>query len=169
MRNFNKYAVLWTNMIVNKIPIRAFRHFIYQRLGMKIGEASEIDRRVEIRNPKQIQIGSHTLISWFVLLSGNGGLEIGDNVNISSYVKIETGSHDVSSESFASVYKKTIIEDYAWICTGAIILGGVTIGKGAVVAAGAVVTKDVPAFSVVGGGACENYWRKNSKFKLSIA
>lgn len=76
---------------------------------------------------------------------------IGDNVTIASYVKIITGSHDTQSKDFRAIFKPVVINDYAWICTGAMIQQGVTIGKGAVVAAGAVVTKDVPPYSIVGG------------------
>lgn len=144
-------AVLWTNMVVNKIPIRLLRMGTYRLLGMKIGKGTEIDRRVELRNPKKIAIGDHTLIGWFVLLSGNGGLKIGNNVNISSYAKIETGSHSLDTPDFHAVFKETVIEDDVWICTAAMILGGVTIGRGAVVAAGGVVTKDIPPYTIVGG------------------
>lgn len=146
-----KVAVLWTNMVINKIPIRAVRMGTYRLLGMRIGKNTEIDRRVELRNPRMIEVGDHSLIGWFVLLSGNGGLKIGNNVNISSYAKIETGSHSLTDSDFRAIFKETRIEDDVWICTAAMILGGVTIGRGAIVAAGAVVTKDVPPYTIVGG------------------
>lgn len=146
-----KVLVLFVNMFINKIPIRALRHGIYRLLGMRIGSGSEIDRRVEVRSPNKITVGSHSLIGWFCLLGGNGGLRIGNNVNISSYSKIESGSHRLDSPYFEPVFKEVIIEDYAWLGTGCMILKGVTVGEGSVVAAGAVVTKDVPPYEIWGG------------------
>ena len=80
-----------------------------------------------------------------------GGLEIGSNVVIASYSKFVAGTHDINSPDFKGEVKKTVVKDRAWICTGAIILPGVTIGEGAIVGAGAVVTKDVPDYAVVVG------------------
>lgn len=80
-----------------------------------------------------------------------GGVQIADNVNISSYVKIISAEHDVKSPTFEGIIGAIEIQKNAWIATGAMILPGVKIGEGAVVAAGAVVTKDVEPFTVVGG------------------
>lgn len=70
---------------------------------------------------------------------------------IASYVKLITGSHHINSPQFEAEFKPIVIEDYAWICTGATIVQGVRIGEGAVVAAGAVVTHDVKPYTVVAG------------------
>lgn len=66
-------------------------------------------------------------------------------------MNIWTEQHDYNSPTYASVEKPVIIEDYVWIASRATILPGVTIGKESVVASGAVVTKDVPPLSIVGG------------------
>ena len=62
-----------------------------------------------------------------------------------------TGGHDVQHRNFPGIYEKIKIEDYAWLGVNCVVLKGITIGKGAVVAAGAVVTKDVPEYTIVGG------------------
>lgn len=62
-----------------------------------------------------------------------------------------TAKHDVNSPRFEALYEPITIEDWAWLATNAVILGGVTVGEGAVVAAGAVVTKDVQAYAIAGG------------------
>lgn len=85
------------------------------------------------------------------MLDGRGTLKIGDNVDIAQEVNIWTEDHDYNSPSFKSQVKPVFIEDYVWIATRATILPGVTIGKGAVVACGAVVTKDVPPLAIVAG------------------
>jgi acetyltransferase-like isoleucine patch superfamily enzyme len=66
-------------------------------------------------------------------------------------VWIWTLEHDPQSPDFATVGGPVTIEDYAWVGCRVVILPGVCIGKGAVVAAGAVVTKDVPPYAIVGG------------------
>ena len=78
-------------------------------------------------------------------------VSIGRNVVINDGVTILTGTHDTASEWYDQINRPVVIGDYAWICTNALILPGVTIGCGAVVAAGAVVVKDVPPFAIVGG------------------
>lgn len=90
-------------------------------------------------------IGDHCFLDY------RGSISIGKNVNISSQVIILTGDHDPQDKHFRYRSRPVIIEDYVWLSTRCIILPGVTIGKGAVVAAGAVVTKDVFPYTIVGG------------------
>ena len=155
MARWKKYfyspIVLFGNAVVNKIPSRHIRKWFYLALQARIGHKSFLFRRSEILFPKGLSIGDFSNVGWFTLLDARGGICIGNNVSIASYAKLVTGSHDIQSPHFEAVFKPIIIEDYVWICTGAIILQGVTIGKGAVVAAGAVVTKDVAPNTVVGG------------------
>jgi maltose O-acetyltransferase len=86
-----------------------------------------------------------------VVLDGREGLHIGDNVSISEGVCIFSLEHDPNSPSFESRGAPVTVEDYVFVGARAIVLPGVTIGTGAVVAAGAVVTRDVPQFTVVAG------------------
>lgn len=140
------------NIIINKIPSRSIRRLYYKIMGMKIGKNTIIFRRADILAPDKIVIGENTSIGWFTHLDGRGGLFVGDNTNISSYTKFITGTHDIDDKDYVTAQFNPIkIGSRVWICTGAIILPGVTIGDGAVVAAGAVVTKDVAPYTVVGG------------------
>lgn len=79
------------------------------------------------------------------------GVYIGRNVCLATGVTIWTLQHDYNDIAFGTKGGSVKIEDYAWLCSNCIILPGVTIAKGAVVAAGSVVVKDVPAWTVVGG------------------
>ena len=76
---------------------------------------------------------------------------IGEKTCIGEQVKLLTGYHDISAWNFAFRTRPITIGSCVWIATGAIVLPGVTIGDGAVVAAGAVVTKDVEPWTIVGG------------------
>ena len=108
----------------------------------------------EIRNHCGLKIGKGSIIGDRAILDARNGIEIGENVNFSTGVSIWTEQHDhrdsnfkcISNESF-----KVSIGNRVWIGPNVIILHSVTIGDGAVVGAGSVVTKDVPPFTVVGG------------------
>lgn len=84
-------------------------------------------------------------------MDARAGLEIGKSVTIAYDVIIWTLHHEMNSIDFHTKGAKVTIDDYAWICSRSVILPGVHIGYGAVVASGAVVTKDVDPYSIVGG------------------
>lgn len=155
MNRFLKYIyypiVLFRNTVINKIPSRHFRKWIDELLGARYKNGAFTFRRTEVYYPKGLYLGQNSTVGWFTLLDARGGLYIGNNVTIASYVRIIDGKHDINNPSFPASFAPIVINDYAWICTGAIIIQGVTIGRGAVVAAGAVVTKDVPEYAIVGG------------------
>jgi acetyltransferase-like isoleucine patch superfamily enzyme len=140
------------NAVVNRIPICEARLAAYRALGVKIGEGSTIMMWTYVQNAGAIRIGSNTVINPHCDLDGRGGLVIGNNVNISAHVIIVAGFHDIDDGcNFQGSIGPVTVEDYAWICVGAKILPGVRIGRGAVVAAGSVVTNSVSPNTVVGG------------------
>jgi maltose O-acetyltransferase len=102
-------------------------------------------------DPKGISIGEDTIIGDHVFLDGRALLKIGDHVDIASHVQIYNSQHDIDSQDFGAIEAPVEIADYVFIGPRAIILPGVKIGRGAVVAAGAVVTNDIPEFEVWGG------------------
>lgn len=126
------------------------RIYLYRKIGMKIGGGCVIRRGVYLGSPNELELGDGCFVGRASLYC-TGGVKIGRNVNISDGVVILTAKHDVNSASFEAAYNPIIIEDWAWIATNAIILAGVNVGEAAVVASGAVVTKDVPPYTIVGG------------------
>lgn len=143
---------------VGFIPFHHVRRFFYRLAGMQIGRGSTLHMMARIYDPRNISIGKDTIVGERAVLDGRkqlndslGGLIIGNHVDIASEVMIWTSQHDIRDASFAAIEKKVVIEDYVFIGPRAIILPGVTIHRGAVVAAGAVVTKDVLEKEMVGG------------------
>jgi acetyltransferase-like isoleucine patch superfamily enzyme len=86
-----------------------------------------------------------------MLDSRGGTITLGADVDIAPEVNIWTLEHDFNSPDFVTKGGPVIIEDFAWVCNRAIILPGVTLGQGCVVASGAVVTKSVAPWTIVGG------------------
>jgi len=107
----------------------------------------------EIKGPANLSLGDGVIIGTNAVIGAHSPIRIGNNVRISRDVIIETAGLDFAGKSapYAHISAPIVLEDDAWIGARAMILGGVTVGKGAVVAAGAVVTKDVPAGAVVAG------------------
>lgn len=141
----------WINNIVTHIPSRHIRLAFLRFAGAKIGKISMFGQ-FEIRKPSGLHIGDGCSIGLRVLLDARNGLVLRKNVTIASDVIIWTQHHDYNNPKFSVSGAPVIIEEYAWICSRSIILPGVKIGRGAVVASGAIVTKDVPNYAVVGGG-----------------
>jgi acetyltransferase-like isoleucine patch superfamily enzyme len=109
-----------------------------------------------MHNAKSIKVGSNVRIGEGSYINAKGGIEIGNNVQTGPQIFIWTSNHNYYSPNTLPydkvIIKKPVkIEDNVWIGAKSKIIPGVTIGEGAVIAMGAVVTKDVPACAVVGG------------------
>lgn len=100
----------------------------------------------------ELKIGKNTFVNTGTILSASYHIVIGNNVQIANQVILMDGDfHGVDDRDVMKSPREIIIEDDVWIATRAMILKGVRIGKGSTVAAGAVVTKNVPAYTLVGG------------------
>ncbi len=144
-----KVAFLWR--FVSYIPFHFIRNNLFRLSGVKIGTNSTIHIGARFYQPINVKVGQGTIIGDHATLDGRASLTIGNHVDIASEVMIYNSKHDINSPDFAPVDAPVIIEDYVFIGPRAIIMPGVTISKGAVVAAAAVVTKDVPPHTVVAG------------------
>jgi maltose O-acetyltransferase len=150
-----RFAIVWLylfNRWLTFFPFHAPRLWLLRRMLGKMGAAPSVLMGLELRNPRNIELGDQVVLNRGVLLDGRGGkLQIGNNVDIAQETAIWTLEHDVHDDQHRAVGAPVTIEDYAWIGHRAIILPGVRIGRGAVVAAGAVVTQDVAPMAIVGG------------------
>ena len=128
------------------------RNFLLRGLyRLNLHPDSVLMGRFELRRPARISIGKGTVVGDRCELDGRMGLTIGCNVNISSEVKVYTLQHDYRLPGFPNQGGPVYIEDYVWLSTRSMILPGVRVGRGAVVAAGSVVTRDVAPLAVVAG------------------
>ena len=115
------------------------------------GENSVVLGSAKFENIHNISIGSGCVINEGVYIGARDKVQIGNGVHISSYCIINTGSLTPGDMSKVHTTKPVVIEDDAWLASGVIVCPGVTIGKGSVVGAGAVVLQDVPSFSLAVG------------------
>lgn len=148
---FSRNFVIWfLNSIISNIPFHAIRLLFYRRV-IDIGPESSILMNATIRGFR-ITIGQGCVINSGVLLDGRGAeLVLGNFVDVAPQVKIWTLDHDPNSPDHAARARPVHIGDYAWLSSGSTILPGITLGNGCVVAAGAVVTKDVAPWDIVAG------------------
>lgn len=140
---------LYILYLVGYIPIHTIRNVFYVLAGIK--NDGIIHMWARFYNPANIEIGKDSIIGDHAFLDGRAKIKIGNHVDIASEVMIYNSEHDLESEDFTARNEPVEIGDYVFIGPRAIIMPGVKIGKGAVVAGGAVVTKDVDEFMVVGG------------------
>lgn len=122
----------------------------------KFGGQSYIDYGVFVRYPWKVRIGNGVMINqecrfYPSVRVKEAYIEIRDNVVISPQVIFFSAGHDYKQVSLPDIAASIVVEENAWIGGNAIILPGVTIGKGAVVGAGSIVTKNVPSWTVVAG------------------
>lgn len=133
------------------IPSHWIRKIFYWAGGIHIHWSSTIHMGAKFYDPRNIEIGRDTVIGERAVLDGRDQLKIGDHVALASEVMIYNSQHDINEERFKAIDGPVLINDYVFIGPRAIILPGVKIGKGAIVAAGAVVTRDVAPYAVVAG------------------
>ena len=162
MKDFLSGLFYYFTGIIMSIPFHTIRNTYLRVILKSFGKNSRISRKVDIRSPRRIEIGQNTSINKNVVLDGRGGcLKIGDNVDIAQDCRIWTLQHDYNSPSYRSIGKDTNIEDYVWIASGATILPGVRIGKGAVIATGAIVTRDVRPYCIMAGVPAKKIGERN--------
>jgi acetyltransferase-like isoleucine patch superfamily enzyme len=129
------------------------RALFSELIGKKVDESFLLIPPFYTAGGDEIRVGRQVFVNQNCTFYDLGGLDISDDVMIGPNVSIITTGHPLepSQRRTATIGKPIVIEKGVWIAAGAIIIGGVTVGERSVVAAGSVVTKDVPANSLVGG------------------
>jgi acetyltransferase-like isoleucine patch superfamily enzyme len=157
------------NEFVGKLPSRHLRvWFLKGYLGC-CSAGVGVQMNCRLLNGRRIYLGTRTIVNFGCLLDGRKhDIRTGEDVSIGPEAAILTLGHDPNSGSFADRGGPVVIGDRAWIAYRAIVLPGVTVGEGAVVAAGAVVTKDVPPFAVVAGNPARVVKQRNRELAYKL-
>jgi putative colanic acid biosynthesis acetyltransferase WcaF len=160
LKNFLVCSYETLSFLIYALPRHKLFNFFkcnYLRLqGASIGKSVTFYPGIKINPSKNIKIGDHVDLAWGVLITTGGSVEIGDRTLVGYRTQILSANHLIPAAKgkifgAGHVSKKITIKNDVWIGANCIILAGVTIGEGAVVAAGSVVTKDIAPFTIVGG------------------
>lgn len=154
---FGSYSFLENSLygILNILP-HFLRKLIIKCLLKSMGKDVYIDHEVYIRYPKKMSIGNNVTINrgckfFCSHYNKEAKIMIGNNVGIAPYVTFLSAGHDHEYLNVPNTGDSIVIKDYVWIGSRSIILQGVTIGEGAVIGAGSIVTKDIPDWSIAVG------------------
>ena len=130
---------------------RPWRILLLKLFGADVEWTSNVLPSCRIWQPWKLKMGAYACLGENVDCYTVAPITIGDQATVSQGVKLCTASHDIASKIMELTYAPIIIGPYAWVAGWSILLPGVTVGEGSVVAAGAVVAKDVESWTVVGG------------------
>lgn len=163
------WAKTWLKRAYNLIPLLKliFVNYFYIICGAKIGNGTIVKTKLGAVNCNKITIGDNSYLDKSATIALHDRVTIGNNVVINSGVNIITATHNLYSPDWEHIKKPIVIEDFAWVSTRSMILPGVHIGYGAVIGAGAVVRKDVPAYSIVAGNPATVVGRRNEKLNYN--
>ena len=147
---------------------RRLRGLYYSRILRSMGTGSQICGGVLIAGADNVSLGDRVSVNDGVIIQSceGAGISVGNDVTLSYGVKLITGGLVIGNDGAVRGYheaKPITLGDSAWIGAGAIILPGITVGRGAIVAAGSVVTRDVEPFTVVGGSPAKLIRRIHGK------
>lgn len=151
--------------IIAYIPSHHIRNFLYKyEFKVQLKKNAIIYYGAEIRAPWNLVVGEGTIIGDCAKLDARSGIIIGKNVNFSTGVWIWTLQHGANAVDFGveGEGNPVFIGDRSWLSCRTVILPGINIGEGSVVAAGAVCTKDTDPFSINGGIPCKKIGERNS-------
>lgn len=140
------------NAFVGKLPSRSLRWLFLRGWLGAIGKGTGVQRDCRFLNGRKVQLGPNNVINFGTLIDGRRFRVVtGANVSIGPEAAILTLGHDPQSPEFADRGGDVVIGDRVWIAYRAIVLPGVTIGEGAIIGAGAVVTRDVEPYAIMAG------------------
>ena len=162
-----RYSIIMTG----KIPSFRVRKFLYRYVFcMDITKKTIIYGGCEFRTPWNIHMGN-CVVSVGCIFDGRNGIFVSDNVVFGSGVHIWTEEHSINDELFRVLDENrqpVVIKDRAWICSDSTLLPGVVVGKGAVVASRACVTKNCDEYTVYGGVPAKKIGERNKNVSYEL-
>lgn len=137
------------------LPCRQLRICVLRLCGARIGKNCNIQRGVDILMPWNLELGDYVALAHHTRVLNFSPVRIDSMTVISQYVHLCTGTHDYTDPYFKLLFKPIRIGAESWVASGAFIGPGVTLGRGCVIGANAVVTKDMPEWKVCAGHPCK--------------
>lgn len=156
--------------MIGRIPSNRVRVFLLKVIFcMKIAKKAVVYGGFEIRSPWNIELGQ-CVIGVNALLDGRNGIVIKDHVCLAQNVSIYTEQHDINDRLFRTNGKggTVVVDELAWISSRTIVLPKVHVGKGAVLAAGAVATKNMEPYSVYAGVPAKKIAQRNEEIDYRV-
>jgi putative colanic acid biosynthesis acetyltransferase WcaF len=132
-------------------PLYGLRSAWLRLFGARVGARCQIYPTVRIFAPWQLEIGDWSAVGDRAILYNLGSIRIGRDVAISQNAHICAGTHDHADPALPLIRSHIVVEDSVWICADAFVGPDLRVGEGAVVGARAVVTRDVPPWTIVAG------------------
>jgi maltose O-acetyltransferase len=158
------------NALIGRLPSRTLRGLFLSKWLGACGKGSGVQIGCRFLNARKVHLGQRTVINFGCLLDGRKfAITTGSDVSIGPEATILTLGHDPRSPEFADKGGDVVIGDRVWIGYRAIILPGITIGEGAVVGAGSVVTRDVPPFAIIAGNPARIIGERNRDLKYRLS
>lgn len=156
------------NQWIGRLPGYRFRRwYLVTILGYDIHRTAAIHMGCFFTG-RHLKIASNTVINRNCYLDCRAGITIGTNASISPECYIISSGHDPQSPDFSGKDGPVVIDDYVWLGARAMILPGVILGKGSVAAAGSVVTRNVDAFTIVGGNPAKFIKPRNNDLRYQL-
>jgi acetyltransferase-like isoleucine patch superfamily enzyme len=157
------------NYWLRDLPLRRLRETYLKAYLGGLGASPSIQMGCRFLNGRKVFIGDRNVINFGCLFDGRHySIRIGADVSIGPEATLLTLGHDPQSPHFADKGGDIVVGDRAWIAYRAIILPGVTIGEGAVIGAGSVVTKDVEPYTIVAGNPAEIVKKRSRALKYAL-
>lgn len=155
--------------VVGRFPSRTVRRLFLSAWLRRLGAATHVQRDCRFLHGRNVSLGDRNVVNHGCFFDGRRyPISIGNDVSIGPEAAILTLQHDPQSPDFSDAGGAVTIGDHVWIAYRAVILPGVTIGEGAVVAAGAVVTRDVEPYTIVGGVPAKPIGTRNRELRYSL-
>lgn len=133
------------------IPSSSVRRWILRVFGASVGQGVVIKPGVRVKYPWRLEIGDHAWIGEDAWIDNLEQITIGAHACVSQGVYLCTGNHDWADPAFGLIVKPIVIEPCAWVGARSTVCPGVRVGEGAIVTAGAVAMRAVPAYEIHGG------------------
>lgn len=162
---FLALAVL--NRVHGWLPF-ALRPLLYRACGFQIHRRATLQGGVRFFHVGRLEVGEGSLVNRGVYLDNRAGICIGRHVSIAHDSRLYSLGHDPHDPDFATVGRPVRIDDHAVLFAGAMVMPGVHIGRGAVVMAGAVVTRSVPPMRLVGGNPARDLGPRRAEPRYAL-